>query len=94
MSVLIIFGIICLLFGSGIFASAVYILSANSNKEDDEKFKESISLIVVAILFCGVFAIAIQEIGKQTTDDECCYQTANCYQTECCESDSTMVNNE
>ena len=88
MSVLIIFGIICLLFGSGIFASAVYILSANSNKEDDEKFKESICYIVGAILFCGVFAIAIQESGKQTTDDGCCYQT------ECCESDSTMVNNE
>ena len=35
-----------------------------------------------------IFAIAIQESGKQTTDDGCCYQT------ECCESDSTIVNNE
>ena len=98
MSVLIIFGIICLLFGAGIFAAAVYI-SANSNKEDDEKFKESIGhlcsgAIVGAILFCGVFAIAIQENCKQTTDEGCCCQTANCCQTECCESDSTMVNNE
>ena len=92
MSVLIIVGIICLLFGTGIFVSAVYI-SANSNKEDDEKFKESIGhlccgVIVGAILFCGVVAIVIQESGKQTTDDGCCYQT------ECCKSDSTMVNNE
>ena len=81
------FGIICLMFGAGVFATAVYI-SAGNSKGDDERFKESIGnicwgAIVASILLCG--AIAIDADSKRTTDEEC-----RC-QTECCEADSTMV---
>lgn len=82
------FGIICLMLGAGVFASTVYI-SAGNSKGDDERFKESISnlccgAIVASLLLCGMFAI--EESNKRVTDEECCCQT------ECCESDSTMVN--
>ena len=88
MNVLLLFGIICLMLGAGVFASAVYI-SAGNSKGDDERFKESIGnmcwgAIIASLLICGGFAI--EESGKRTTDEECCCQT------ECCESDSNMVN--
>ena len=81
------FGIICLMLGAGVFASAVYI-SASNSKGDDERFKESIGnicwgAIVASLLLCGGFAIDVD--SKRTTDEEC-----RC-QTECCEADSTMV---
>ena len=81
------FGIICLMLGAGVFASAVYI-SAGNSKGDAERFKESMGnmcwgAIVASILICG--AIAIDADSKKTTDEECCCQT------ECCEMDSTMV---
>ena len=82
------FGIICLMLGAGVFASAIYI-SAGNSKGDDERFKESIGnicwgAIVASILLCG--AIAIDADSKRKTDEECCCQI------ECCEADSTMVN--
>ena len=87
MSELMLFGIICLMLGAGVFASAVYI-SAGNSKGDAERFKESMGnmcwgAIVASILICG--AIAIDADSKKTTDEECCCQT------ECCEMDSTMV---
>ena len=81
------FAIICLMLGSGVFASAVYI-SAGNSKGDDERFKESIGnicwgAIVASLLLCGAFAIDAD--SKKTTDDGyCCH-------TECCEADSTIV---
>lgn len=88
MSELMLFGIICLMLGAGVFASAVYVSVGNS-KGDNERFKESIGnicwgAIVASILLCG--AIAIDADSKKTTDEGCCCQT------ECCEADSTMVN--
>lgn len=88
MSELMIFGTICLILGTGVFAIAVS-LSVENSKGDDERFKESIGnicwgAIVASILLCG--AIAIDADSKRTTDEECCCQT------ECCEADSTMVN--
>lgn len=82
------FGIICLMLGAGVFACAVYI-SAGNSKGDDERFKESIGnicwgAIVASLLLCGGFAIDVD--SKKTTDEGCC-----CH-TECCEVDSTMVN--
>jgi hypothetical protein len=87
MSELMLFGIICLILGAGVFACAVYI-SAGNSKGDDERFKESIGnicwgAIVASLLLCGGFAIDVD--SKRTTDEECCCQT------ECCETDSTMV---
>lgn len=83
------FGIICLMLGAGVLACAVYI-SAGNSKGDGERFKESIyniywGAIVASLLLCG--ATAIDADSKKTTDEECCCQT------ECCETDSTMVNN-
>ena len=88
MSELMIFGTICLILGTGVFAIAVS-LSVQNSKGDDERFKESIGnicwgAIVASILLCG--AIAIDADRKRTIDEECCYQT------ECCEADSTMLN--
>lgn len=82
------FGIICLMLGASVFASAVYI-SAGNSKGDNERFKESIGnmcwgAIVASLLICG--AIAIDAYDKKTTNEECCCQT------ECCGVDSTMVN--
>ena len=82
------FGIICLILGAGVFACAVYI-SAGNSKGDDERFKESIGnicwgAIIASLLLCGGFAI-VDVDSKRTTDEECCCQT------ECCEADSTMV---
>lgn len=55
------FGIICLILGAGVFAYAVYISTGNS-KGDDERFKESIGnmcwgAIIASLLLCGMFAI-------------------------------------
>ena len=87
MSELMLFGIICLMLGAGVFACAVYI-SAGNSKGDDERFKESIGnmcwgAIVASLLLCGRFAIDVD--SKRTTKEEC-----RC-QIECCEADSTMV---
>lgn len=87
MSELMLFGIICLMLGAGVFACAVYI-SAGNSKGDDERLKESIGnicwgAIVASLLLCGGFAIDVD--SKRTTEDKCCCQT------EYCEADSTMV---
>lgn len=87
MSELMLFAIICLILGAGVFACAVYI-SAGNSKGDDERFKESIGnicwgAIVASLLLCG--AIAIDADSKRTTDEEC-----RC-QIECCDADSTMI---
>lgn len=55
------FGIICLILGAGVFASAVYISVGNS-KGDNERFKESMGnlcwgAIVASLLICGAFTI-------------------------------------
>lgn len=83
------FGIICLMLGAGVFATSVYI-SAGNSKGDDERFKESIGnicwgAIVASLLLCGMFAI--EESSKRTIDEECCCQQHGI------QSDSTVVNN-
>ena len=68
------FGIICLMLGAGVFASAVYI-SAGNSKGDNERFKESIGnicwgAIVASLLLCGGFVI--EESSKRTTKRRRC----------------------
>lgn len=70
---MMIFGIICLMLGAGVFATAVYI-SAGNSKGDDERFKESIGnicwgAIVASLLICGLFAIDAD--SNRETDVEC-----------------------
>lgn len=82
------FVVICLVLILVVCAYSVYI-SANNRKEGDEEFKESIynlcwGVIVVSIILYGMFAI--KETSKRTTDEE------HCCQTECYDTDSTMVN--
>lgn len=88
MSELMIFGTICLVIGSILFAIAVG-LSVLNSEGDDERFKEAISnlcwgAIIASLIICG--SMAIQADSHKTTDEE-----HRC-QTECCEADSTMLN--
>jgi hypothetical protein len=88
MSELMIFGTICLVIGTIVFAIAVS-LSVQNSKGDEDRFKESIrnlclGAIVASLIICG--SMAIKADRNKTTDKEYFRQT------ECYETDSNMLN--